>query len=65
MRTGILIGCVFFIGLTAFAKKDPRGSYRWDRMPDAMRSNILEQVATRRTNERLVVLRKSIIDSYL
>ena len=65
MRTGILIGCVFFIGLTAFAKKDPRGSYRWDRMPDAMRSNILEQVATRRTNERLVVLRKSIIDFYL
>lgn len=68
MKKVFLSFCFLFVGLTVFAefaRKDPRGSYRWDRMPDVMRSNVLEQVATRRTNERLVVLRKSIVDFYL
>ncbi len=64
MKKCILPYIVVFVNLTAICEV-PKGSYRWDRMPDAMRSNILEQVATRRTDERLVILRNSIIDSYL
>lgn len=43
---------------------NPEGSYRWNTMPAGVRSNVLEQVTIRRTDERLVVLRKSMIDRF-
>lgn len=43
---------------------DPHGSYRWETMPEAMKSNVLEQVAIRRVGERMAVVRNSVIDCY-